>query len=282
VVVQQVATTLKKVGADGAIDLASVDGGPSGGIYAKRAPVGGSSTLDFGSPLEPGEAAAGRSLSLVNAETSHDGGEQNLRQNASAGKASNRPQPYHPIVRPYRSDDTPRPAGNDPDLDEAKQIAQDADNWIRIVRQKVRDAGFGRSPNGFLRQIAAAFERYYADDSDRSVAAVGTRQKKLNATQTDDYGGYEPLTDRIHFNEAFRTAPNFEKVVTIIHEILHTIPYMKDLAVKSGYYQADRGSVAFAKYEAQLDNFAKAVAKQLGLIPQNYPPTDWHALVSPK
>jgi hypothetical protein len=57
---------------------------------------------------------------------------------------------------------------------------------------------------------------------------------------------------------------------------------MKDLARASGYYQAERGSPVFAKYEAQLDNFAKAIAKELGLIPKNYPPTDWHALVSPK
>jgi hypothetical protein len=66
-----------------------------------------------------------------------------------------------------------------------------------------------------------------------------------------------------------------EKIITIIHEALHATQWMKNVAAQSGNFQSPVGSAVFRKHEAYVDNIAKAIAKKLGLIPQNYPPTNW-------
>ena len=72
-----------------------------------------------------------------------------------------------------------------------------------------------------------------------------------------------------------------EKVVTVIHEVLHATKTMKDIAARDGYAQAPKGSIVRAKHEAYVDNIAKAIAKKLGLIPHNYPATDWRQYYRP-
>src|SRR4029079_6401026 len=83
----------------------------------------------------------------------------------------------------------------------------------------------------------------------------------------------------IYFTSPFRTASKYEKIITMIHEVLHATTTMKNIAAGKGALDAPPGSVKFAQHEADVDNAAKAIAKQLGLIPNDYPATDSHSLL---
>jgi hypothetical protein len=115
--------------------------------------------------------------------------------------------------------------------------------------------------------------RYYSEDGDRAVAGVGTRLKSTSIDVRGRYAAYDPYTDRIYFAKAFMTLSKEEKIITIIHEVLHATLTMKNREAQVGYERSPIGSRTYAEHEAYVDNVAKDLAKALGLIPRNYPPT---------
>jgi hypothetical protein len=186
------------------------------------------------------------------------------------------------IVTPYRRY-APIGGLNGPDteLQEAEAIAADADATIRLLTAKV----FGnpmieQSRDPFLRQFAAAVRRYYSDGAGRAVAAVANRLKELSI-DGEQYAAYSGWDDRIYFTRLNRQVSREEKIITVIHEVLHATLTMKNEAARVGYANAPKGSVVRAKHEAYVDNVAKNLAKMLGLIPKNYPPTNWKNYYKP-
>lgn len=190
-----------------------------------------------------------------------------------------RRQPYKKIVKPYRRYAPPGGLGAaDPELEEAEAIARDADATIRKITSRVLgNPRIEQSDHPFLREFAAAVRRYYAEDGDRAVAAVAPRLSELAVDAEDRYATYAAIYDRIYFTRLNRNQSDEEKIVTVIHEVLHATRTMKGIAARVGYDRAPKGSIVRAQHEAYVDNVAKAIAKQLGLIPSNYPPTDWRA-----
>ncbi|MEQ1863764.1 MAG: hypothetical protein ABL996_03830 [Micropepsaceae bacterium] len=181
-----------------------------------------------------------------------------------------------PIVRPYRRYQTPGMGKQDEELREAERLARDADAAIRVVRKAMSAGGaFDRSGDPLMREFADAMRRYFSDNGDRAVAGVGLRRRELSANARGYYASYDPLTDRIQFHAEFLDLPYHEKIITIIHELLHATLTMKNTEARNGYNGQPVGSKAWAMYEAELDNIAKSYGKKLGLIPQGYAPTRW-------
>ncbi len=205
------------------------------------------------------------------------GGADPLVLAADVPKAPTQPQQQpRPIVKPYRRYAPPGGVGTvDTELQEADAIARDADVTVRKITSKVlgnRQMEQSRDP--LEREFARAVGRYFAENGDRAVAAVAPRLKDLSI-DAEAYASYSPLYDRIYFTRANRGQSNEEKIITVIHEVLHATLTMKNREAAAGYDRAPKGSIVRAKHEAYVDNVAKQLAKKLGLIPQDYPATDW-------
>jgi hypothetical protein len=182
------------------------------------------------------------------------------------------------IVKPYRRYATPGMGEVDTELQDADQLARNADIVIRDVSERViGNPEIERSNNRFLREFASAMRRYYSEDGDRAVAGVKTRFDDLSIETRDRYATYDPSSDRIYFSKRFNDLSYEEKIITIIHEALHATLTMKNEAARVGYHKDRIGGSVFAHHEAYVDNVAKALAKKLGLIPQEYPETQWQS-----
>jgi hypothetical protein len=166
----------------------------------------------------------------------------------------------------------------------ADELGRDADVSIRGLLNAARnDRAFQGSRDRLTQELIASMNRYFAADADRAVAAVGTRHKDLEINSNEQYAAYDPLFDRITFTNLFRGLSSDEKIVTIIHELLHTTLTMKNAAAQSGYNRDRRRGMVFARHEADLDNIAIAFAKRLGLLKNpNYPPSSWRRYYSPR
>ena len=196
----------------------------------------------------------------------------------ATGSQQPSPQPRQKrIVKPYRRYASPGSSGtSDPEMREADAVAQDADVTIRKLTGRVfGNVQIERSSDPYLREFARAVRRYYAEDGDRAVVAVEPLLKGQAFDSEDQYASYSSWDDRIYFTRLNKNLSNEEKIVTVIHEVLHATQTMKKLAAQVGYDKAPKGSIVRAQHEAYVDNVAKAIAKKLGLIPQNYPATDW-------
>lgn len=209
---------------------------------------------------------------------SREPGRATSLQGAPFGTPPNQPQRKRRIVKPYRRYATPGMGAVDTELQEADALALDADEHIRQALNALwRDPSFDRSNDPLMREFAAAMRRYYAEDGDRAVAGVATRFDSASINARDRYASYDPMSDRILFTKLFSGLSKEEKIITLIHEVLHATPTMKNLAASVGYDRDRIGGKVFAKHEAYLDNVAKYIAKKLGLIPQDYPTTDWRS-----
>jgi hypothetical protein len=197
---------------------------------------------------------------------------------AAGGPGNQPPVQEKRIVKPYRRYASPGGVGPvDRELQEAEAIARDADVTIRkLTSRVVGNPEIEQSSHQFLREFARAVRRYYAEDGDRAVAAVASRLKE-QSIDADHYAAYSPYDDRIYFTRLNRKVSDEEKIITVIHEVLHATTTMKGIAAKAGYDKASKSSIIRAQHEAYVDNVAKTIAKKLGLIPQNYPPTDWRS-----
>lgn len=185
------------------------------------------------------------------------------------------------IVKPYRRYSTPSMGEKDLELQEADALARNADISIRELDAAIlRDPRFA-SEDPLFREFLAAMRRYFSPGSDRAVAGVRTRFDDLSIEARDRYASYDPWSDRIHFSKRFNELSREEKIITIIHEALHTTLSMKREAAGVRYYQDHPGGRAFAMHEADVDNLAKKIAKRLGLIPRSYPETRWQSYYRP-
>jgi hypothetical protein len=197
-------------------------------------------------------------------------------QGAPFGTPPSQPQRKRRIVKPYRRYAKDGMGTIDTELQEADALALDADAHIQpVLDALLRDPSFDRSNDRLMVEFAAAMRRYYDADGDRAVAGVGTRFESASIDARDRYASYDPTTDRILFTKLFSGLSREEKIVTVIHEVLHATRSMKNLAASVGYHKDRIGGKVFAKHEAYLDNVAIFIAKKLGLIPQNYPTVDW-------
>jgi hypothetical protein len=184
--------------------------------------------------------------------------------------------PPKSIVKPYRRYATPGAGPVDVELQEAEKVAQSADRSIwRLQKAVNRDRTIAQHP--FLQEVYRAIDRYYDANGDRAVSGVRTGLEDLSIDARDRYASYDPRTDRIYFTKRFNELSEEEKIITVIHKALHTTLSMKNEAARVGYAKDQPGGMTFAKHEAYVDNIAKAIAKRLGLIPQNYPPTRWQS-----
>ncbi|MBP6014447.1 MAG: hypothetical protein KBA31_19620 [Alphaproteobacteria bacterium] len=194
----------------------------------------------------------------------------------SASPAELSEHPPKPIVKPYRRYATPGAGPVDVEMQEAEKVAQSADRSIwRLQKAVDRDRAMAQHP--FLQEVYRAIDRYYDASGDRAVSGVRTQLEDLSIEARDRYASYDPRTDRIYFTKRFNELSEEEKIITVIHEALHTTLSMKNEAARVGYAKDQPGGMTFAKHEAYVDNVAKAIAKRLGLIPQNYPPTRWQS-----
>jgi hypothetical protein len=226
---------------------------------------------------EEAEARSNQRASVADTEV-HDLSEGGTGR---VGYASSNPPAQSPqqkrIVKPYRRYAPPGGIGaNDAELQEADAIAQDADVTIRKLTSRVLgNPQIEQSEDRFLREFARAVRRYYAEEGDRAVAAVAPRLKDQSYDTDDRYASYSSWDDRIYFTRLNRNQSGEEKVITVIHEVLHATLTMRNEAARVGYANAPKGSMIRAKHEAYVDNVAKTLAKMLGLNPKNYPPTNW-------
>jgi len=80
----------------------------------------------------------------------------------------------------------------DTELQEADELARDADITIREVNGRVTgNPAVERSENLFWREFAAAMRRYCSEDGDRAVAGVKTRFEESSIEAADRYATYD-------------------------------------------------------------------------------------------
>lgn len=177
------------------------------------------------------------------------------------------------IVKAARANGQRAPGGFDRELAEAEELAADADISIREVLDALRrNPGFDRAGDQLLREFVAAMRKYYAEGGDRAVALVGTRRVESSIYMRKRTAAYDPLTDRIYFTREFMGLSKHEKIITIIHEVLHATSTIKQREVQIGYNASPEEGPVHKEHEAYLDNLARLIAKRLGLIPQGYRP----------
>jgi hypothetical protein len=122
-----------------------------------------------------------------------------------------------------------------------------------------------------------------SQDAQPSAARRGGRgeshplagDRRASMDSKDHLGAYDESSDRIVFSSLFKGLSREEKIITLMHELLHTTLIAKNEGARNGYYRDRRGGMIYARHEAWLDNLAIALAKRLRLIPQDYPETSW-------
>lgn len=196
-----------------------------------------------------------------------------------------RDQSERRIVRPYRRYASPGRTREEMAREdmEADAVARDAEvsvrNLIRAIEANQRFTG-DRDP--LLQEFLRSMKRYFAEGGDRAVAGVGTSDKRASISNRRHLAAHDPNADRIVFSTLFKDLTVEEKIITLIHEMLHTTLTMKNVQARSGYNRDREGGMIFAKHEAMLDNIAIGYAKRLGLIPPNYPETPWRRYFVPE
>ncbi|MCE9521198.1 MAG: hypothetical protein K8S25_02050 [Alphaproteobacteria bacterium] len=183
------------------------------------------------------------------------------------------------IVRPGRRYSSDNMAQEDADAD---ALARDADISIRSLRDGIEsDRSFTGDRDLLVQQFLNNLRRYYVEGSDRAIAIVGPSNKQASIYDKGHLAAYDPTSDRIVFSIGFKKLTPEEKIITLIHEVLHTTLLVKNLQARNGYSRDREGGMIFAHHEADLDNIAIRYAKRLHLIRQNYPETSWRQYYKP-
>jgi hypothetical protein len=214
----------------------------------------------------------------VVAETSPWDGQRGQVQKLQ-GAPVNQPTKQEPprIVRPYRRYLSPglTPQQMAEEDRQADALARDADKHIReLIRAIESDRLFVADRDPLVTQFLQALKRYYAENGDRAVVSPRPGDRRASMDSKDHLAAYDESSDRIVFSSLFKGLSREEKVITLMHELLHTTLIAKNEGAR-GYYRDRKGGMIYAKHEAWLDNLAIALAKRLRLIPQNYPETSW-------
>jgi hypothetical protein len=191
------------------------------------------------------------------------------------GAPPRRDDPPAPIVKRARRYTTPglSPAQMAQEDADAEALAREADKWIRKLLEAVdRNRDFLNDQSPLVRQFLQQLARYFRNGG-RAVAPVGGDRRQETIHNEKDLAAYDPRLDRIVFTKRFAgtDVSDDDRMLTLIHELLHATPIIKQLERERGYQRDRRGGKVFSEVEVIVDNLAIRLAKRLGLISRNYP-----------
>lgn len=188
------------------------------------------------------------------------------------------------IVRAYRRYTSPNltPAQMAQEDRDADDLARDADMHIReLIRAIEADQSLRRDRDPLVQEFLRSLMRYFSENGDRAVVSPAPGDRRASMHRKDHLAAYDPSSDRIVFSSLFKGLSREKKIITLMHELLHTTLIAKDEAARSGYHNDRKGGMIYAKHEAWLDNLAIRLAKRLKLIPRDYPETSWRDYYTP-